>query len=129
MNINIQNTLKYLHAESIGGGPKADKDKSQSRKFKSYKSHGVMSQACTNDDQMKTLLKSTNPVNACYRESGKNKTLCKANSSCSQNLHEETTFEKKNFVSQSRYGLITVCHTVKHLDIEMIKHGLERSLK
>ncbi|XP_014710084.1 telomere repeats-binding bouquet formation protein 1 isoform X2 [Equus asinus] len=101
MNINIQNTLKYLHAESIGGGPKADKDKSQSRKLKSYKSHGVMSQACTNDDQMKTLLKSTNPVNACYRESGKNKTLCKANSSCSQNLHEETTFENKNFVSQS----------------------------
>ncbi|XP_004431744.1 PREDICTED: telomere repeats-binding bouquet formation protein 1 [Ceratotherium simum simum] len=102
VNINIQNTLKHLHADSIGGGPKAeDKDKSQSRRLQSYKSPGVMSQTCTNDDQMKTLLKNANPVNACYRESGQNKTLCKANSSCSQNLHEEITFEKKNFVSQS----------------------------
>ena len=109
MNINIQNTLKHLHADSSGGGPKAeDKDKSQSRKLQSYKSHEVMSKACTNDDQMKTLLKSANPVNACYRESGQNKTLCKANSSCNQKLREETTFEKKNFVSQSRYSLIIV---------------------
>ncbi|XP_057567030.1 telomere repeats-binding bouquet formation protein 1 isoform X2 [Hippopotamus amphibius kiboko] len=101
MNMNIQNTLKHLHADSSGGGPKAeDKDKSQSRKLQSYKSHEVMSK-CTNDDQMKTLLKSANPVNACYRESGQNNILCKASSSCNQNLHEETTLEKKNFVSQS----------------------------
>lgn len=103
MNINIQNTLKDLHADRSGGGPKAeDKDKSQSRKLQGYKCHEVMSKACTNDDQMKTLLKSANPVNACYRESGQNKTLCKAISSCNQNSHEGPTSEKKNFVSQSR---------------------------
>ena len=109
MNINIQNTLKDLHADRSGGGPKAeDKDKSQSRKLQGYKCHEVMSKACTNDDQMKTLLKSANPVNACYRESGQNKTLCKAISSCNQNSHEGPTSEKKNFVSQSRYSLIIV---------------------
>ncbi|XP_034880937.1 telomere repeats-binding bouquet formation protein 1 [Mirounga leonina] len=102
MNINIQNTLKHLHADSIGRGPTAeDKDKRQSRKLQSYQSHGVLSSACTNDHQMKTLLKSANPVNACYRESGQSKTLCKAISSYNQNLHEGTTFEKKNSVSQS----------------------------
>lgn len=103
MNINIQNTLKHLHTNSIGGGPKAeDKDTSQSRKLQSYKSHGVMSKACTKDDQMKTLLRSANPVNACYRESGQSKTLYKANPSCNQNLQEGTS-EKKDSVSQSRY--------------------------
>ncbi|PNI63439.1 TERB1 isoform 2 [Pan troglodytes] len=102
MNISIQNTWKHLHADQIGRGSKAeDEDKSHSRQLQSYKSHGVMSKACTNDDQMKTPLKSTNPVHACYRESEQNKTLYKAKSSCNQNLHEETTFEK-NFVSQSR---------------------------
>ncbi|XP_054525367.1 telomere repeats-binding bouquet formation protein 1 isoform X7 [Pan troglodytes] len=101
MNISIQNTWKHLHADQIGRGSKAeDEDKSHSRQLQSYKSHGVMSKACTNDDQMKTPLKSTNPVHACYRESEQNKTLYKAKSSCNQNLHEETTFEK-NFVSQS----------------------------
>ncbi|XP_055155350.1 telomere repeats-binding bouquet formation protein 1 isoform X4 [Symphalangus syndactylus] len=101
MNISIQNTWKRLHADQIGRGSKAeDEDKSHSRQFQSYKSHGVMSKACTNDDQMKTPLKSANPVHACYRESEQNKTLYKAKSSCNQNLHEETTFEK-NFVSQS----------------------------
>ncbi|XP_032710190.1 telomere repeats-binding bouquet formation protein 1 isoform X9 [Lontra canadensis] len=102
MNINIQNTLKHLHADSIGRSPTAeDKDKSKSRKLQSYQSHGVLSTACTNDHQMKNLLKSANPVTACYRESGQNKTLCKANSNYNQNLHEGTTFEKKNSVSQS----------------------------
>ncbi|XP_055222082.1 telomere repeats-binding bouquet formation protein 1 isoform X8 [Gorilla gorilla gorilla] len=101
MNISIQNTWKHLHADQIGRGSKAeDEDKSHSRQLQSYKSHGVMSKACTNDDQMKTPLKSANPVHACYRESEQNKTLYKAKSSCNQNLHEETTFEK-NFVSQS----------------------------
>lgn len=109
MNINIQNTMKYFHADSISGGPKAeDKDESQSKKLQSCKSYGLMSKACTNNDQMKTLLKSANPVNACYRESGQNETLYKANSSRNQNLHEETTFEKKELVSQSRYCLIIV---------------------
>lgn len=104
MNINIQNTLKHLHADSIGEDPKAeDEDKSQSRKLQSCKSRGFMSKACANDDQMKTLLKSANPVSACYRESRQNETLCKANSSCNLHLHEETTFGEKRFVSQSRY--------------------------
>lgn len=108
MNISTQNTLKHLHTDGIGGDPKAeDTDKSQSRKLQSYASHGFMSKASTSNDQMKTLLKSANPVNACYRESGQSKILCKANSSCSQDLHKET-FEKKDFVSQSRYSLIIV---------------------
>ncbi|XP_012515915.1 PREDICTED: telomere repeats-binding bouquet formation protein 1 [Propithecus coquereli] len=102
VNINIQNTLKGLHANNIGQGSKAeDKDKSHSKQIQSYKSYGIMSKACASDDQTKTPLKSANPVNTCYRESEQSKTLCKANSSCNQNLHEETTAEKKNFVSQS----------------------------
>lgn len=142
MNVNIQDTLKHFHADSGGGVPKAeDKDKSQARKLHASKSHKVMSKACTNDDQVKMELRSANPVNACYRESGQNKTLCTANSSCKQNLCEETTSEKKNFVSQSRYNLIivsnfylliqhlcvcacsTMCYTLKHWDTEMTKHG------
>ena len=119
MNLNIQDTLKHLHADSSGGVPKAeDKDKSQARKLHGSKSHKVMSKACTNDDQVKMVLRSANPVNACYRESGKNKTLCTANSSCKQNLCEETTSEKKNFVSQSRYNLIIVSNfylLIQHL--------------
>ncbi|XP_049720681.1 telomere repeats-binding bouquet formation protein 1 [Elephas maximus indicus] len=99
MKISFQ---KHLHAHNIGRGAEAeDEDKSQSSQPQNYKSHGVTSKACSNDDQMKTLLESANPVNACYRESGKNKTLCRANSSCNQNLREETTFEKDNFASQS----------------------------
>uniref|UniRef100_A0A8D2E405 Telomere repeat binding bouquet formation protein 1 n=1 Tax=Sciurus vulgaris TaxID=55149 RepID=A0A8D2E405_SCIVU len=103
MNINIQNTLKHLHADSIGGTQAEDMNKSQSRQLQlqSYKSCGVMSKPFANDDQMKTVLKNTNPVNACYRESWQNKILCKANSSCNQNLHEEMTFDKKNSISQS----------------------------
>lgn len=113
MNINIQNTLKHLHGDSIGRGPEAeDKDESQSRKLPSCKSHGILTTACTNDRQMKTLLKSTNPVDACYKESGQNKTLYKADSSYSQNLHERTNYEKKNSVSQSRYSLIIVSNFI-----------------
>ncbi|KAM7058740.1 telomere repeats-binding bouquet formation protein 1 isoform 2-T3 [Molossus nigricans] len=116
VNINIQNTLKHLHTDSIGGGSKVeDKDESQSRKFHTYKSHGFMSKACINDDQMKTLLKSANPVNACYSESGKNKTSYIANSGCNQNLHEET-FEKKDCVSQSSD------HVFKHPN-PIVKNG------
>ncbi|XP_017715718.1 PREDICTED: telomere repeats-binding bouquet formation protein 1 [Rhinopithecus bieti] len=101
MNMNIQNTWKHLHADHIGRATKAeDEDKSHSRQFQSYKSHGAMSKACTNDDQMKTPLKSANPVHTCCRESEQNKSLYKAKSSCNQNLREETTF-KKNFISQS----------------------------
>nr|XP_023412304.1 telomere repeats-binding bouquet formation protein 1 [Loxodonta africana] len=99
MKISFQ---KHLHAHNIGRGAEAeDEDKSQSSQPQNYKSHGVTSKACSNDDQMKTLLESANPVNACYRESGKNKTSCRANSSCNQSLREETTFEKDNFASQS----------------------------
>ncbi|XP_054435055.1 telomere repeats-binding bouquet formation protein 1 [Pteronotus mesoamericanus] len=109
MNISTQNTLKHLHTDGIGGDPKAEgKDKSQSRMLQSYKSHGFMSTACASGDQMKTLVKSANPVNACYRESGQNKTLCKANSSCNQDLHKEN-FEKKDFVSPSSNN-----HVFKH---------------
>ncbi|XP_017394720.2 telomere repeats-binding bouquet formation protein 1 [Cebus imitator] len=101
MNISIQNTWKNLNGDHICQDTKAEgKDKSHSRQLQSYKSHGVMSKACTNDDQMKTPLKSANPVHACYRQSERNKTLYKAKSSCNQNLHEETTFEN-NFASQS----------------------------
>ncbi|XP_011787533.1 PREDICTED: telomere repeats-binding bouquet formation protein 1 [Colobus angolensis palliatus] len=101
MNMSIQNTWKHLHADHIGRATKAeDEDKSHSRQFQSYKSHGVMSKECTNDDQMKTPLKSANPVHTCYRQSEQNKSLYKAKSSCNQNLREETTF-KKNFISQS----------------------------
>lgn len=108
MNISTQNTLKHLHTDGIGGDPKAeDTDKNQSRKLQGYASHGCISKACTSDDQMKTSLTSANPVNACYKESGQNKTLCKANSSCNQDSCKET-FEKKDFVSQSRYSLIIV---------------------
>ncbi|XP_066204809.1 telomere repeats-binding bouquet formation protein 1 [Saccopteryx leptura] len=101
VKINIQNALKHPHTDSIGGSSHAeDKDESQSRKLQSYKSHGLMPKSCTNEDQIKTLFKSANPINACYRESGQNKTLCKNSSNCNQNLHEET-FEQKDFVSQS----------------------------
>ncbi|KAK2498707.1 hypothetical protein MC885_003467 [Smutsia gigantea] len=75
LNINIQNTLKHLPADIIDGGFKAeDKDRSQSGKLQSYKSHGVISKACTNDNRMKTRLKSANPVSVCYK--GNPFTLC-----------------------------------------------------
>ncbi|XP_076988770.1 telomere repeats-binding bouquet formation protein 1 isoform X3 [Tamandua tetradactyla] len=100
MSINIQNTLKHLHTESISGDTKAeDKDKSQSSQPQDYKSHGVMNKVCAYDEQVKTLLKSANPVNACYREHVQNKTSYNANSSCNQNLREEVPSEKKNFAS------------------------------
>ncbi|XP_054552861.1 telomere repeats-binding bouquet formation protein 1 isoform X2 [Talpa occidentalis] len=102
VNINILDTLKYLQADGIGGGPKAeDKDKSQSGKLQSCQSRGVMPTACEDDDRMKTLLKTANPVNACYRESGKKKTLHETNSNSNQNLHEEITIEKRDFLSHS----------------------------
>ncbi|XP_036897475.1 telomere repeats-binding bouquet formation protein 1 [Sturnira hondurensis] len=101
MNISTQHTVKHFHTDGIGGDAKAeDMDKSQSRKLQSYASRGFISKECTSDDQVKTLLKRANPVNACYRERGQNKTLCKANSSCNQDLHKET-FEKNDFISQS----------------------------
>ncbi|XP_035867860.1 telomere repeats-binding bouquet formation protein 1 isoform X2 [Phyllostomus discolor] len=103
MNISTQNTLKHLHTDGTGGDPKAeDMNENQPRKLRSYASRGFTSKACasTSDDQMKTLVTSANPVNACYRESGQNKTLCRANSSCNQDSHKET-FGKKDFVSQS----------------------------
>jgi hypothetical protein len=109
VKINIQNTLKHPCANTTEGTKvENDKDKNQYRQLQNCKTGGVMPKACANDDQVKTLLKSANPVNACYREHGQNKTLCKINSSCNQNLHEKTTFDKKSFVSQSRYSLIVV---------------------
>ncbi|KAG8521733.1 Telomere repeats-binding bouquet formation protein 1 [Galemys pyrenaicus] len=102
MNINILDTLKHLHADSIGGGPKTeDKDTNKSRKPQSCGSRGVISTAGIDENRMKNLLKTANPVNACYRESGKKKTLDKTNSDCNQNLHEETITEKRNFLSHS----------------------------
>ncbi|XP_023565105.1 telomere repeats-binding bouquet formation protein 1 [Octodon degus] len=102
MKINIQDTVKHLHADDVGGTTEEeDKVKSQPRQLQSYKSHGVTSEACASDDQPKMLLENTNPVTASYMDSGQNKTLHKATSSCNQNLLEERTFNKKNFVSQS----------------------------
>ncbi|MBZ3891008.1 Telomere repeats-binding bouquet formation protein 1 [Sciurus carolinensis] len=125
MNINIQNTLKHLHADSIGGTQAEDINKSQSRQLQSYKSCGVMSKPFANDDQMKTVLKNTNPVNACYRESWQNKTLCKANSSCSQNLHEEMTFDKRNSISQSSDSVFKhPTHTVKNRKQQLPETGI-----
>ncbi|EHB07332.1 Coiled-coil domain-containing protein 79 [Heterocephalus glaber] len=101
MKINIQDTLKHLHADTVGGTTAEDKDKSQPRELQSSESLGVISKACASDDQTKTLLKNADPVNALYTDSGQNKALHKATSSCNQNLHEETIFSKKNFISQS----------------------------
>nr|XP_003471985.1 telomere repeats-binding bouquet formation protein 1 [Cavia porcellus] len=101
MKINVQDTLKHP-ADNIGGtAAEEDKVKSQPRQLRSSKSHEVISKACANDDQAKTLLKNTNLVNVCHADSGQNKTLHKVTSSCDQNLHEEMTFNKKNSVSQS----------------------------
>ncbi|XP_029425842.1 telomere repeats-binding bouquet formation protein 1 isoform X2 [Nannospalax galili] len=91
-----QNKLKQLCADSIGGTKAECKDTDQARQ-----SCGVVSKACANDNQMKTLRKNTNPVNSCYRESGQNGTLNKTSSSCTQNLHGITTFDQKDSVSQS----------------------------
>ncbi|KAM5262844.1 telomere repeats-binding bouquet formation protein 1 [Ctenodactylus gundi] len=102
MKINDQDTLKYLHADSVGGiGTKEDEHKNQHRHPQSCNSYGVIANTCANNDQMTALLKSTNPVNICYRENGQNKAIDKGNSSCKENLHEEKTFNTKNFVSQS----------------------------
>ncbi|XP_013371568.1 PREDICTED: telomere repeats-binding bouquet formation protein 1 isoform X1 [Chinchilla lanigera] len=101
MKINIPDTLKHLHADNVGGTTEEDKVKSQPKQLQPYKSYGVISTACASDDQAKTLLNNANPVNACCTDSGQNETVHKATSSCNQNLHEETTFNKKDFVSQS----------------------------
>ncbi|XP_049643373.1 telomere repeats-binding bouquet formation protein 1 [Suncus etruscus] len=89
MSRNTQNALKCLHENNIGGGPKTQ----------DCTSFEVESKACITEDQTKTWLKSTNPVNICYRENRQNKTLYKTSSNCNESLHEETTFEKKNFDS------------------------------
>ncbi|XP_006155628.1 telomere repeats-binding bouquet formation protein 1 [Tupaia chinensis] len=116
VKINTQNTLKQFHTDSIGGSTQAEsKDKSQSRQLQGFKPHEAMSKACASDDQMKTLLKSANPVNACFRERGQNKTLYKGNSSCNQNFHEKAPFAKKNFDSQSSdHDFKHPTHTVKN---------------
>ncbi|ELW56773.1 Cytoplasmic dynein 1 light intermediate chain 2 [Tupaia chinensis] len=112
VKINTQNTLKQFHTDSIGGSTQAEsKDKSQSRQLQGFKPHEAMSKACASDDQMKTLLKSANPVNACFRERGQNKTLYKGNSSCNQNFHEKAPFAKKNFDSQSRSSILSEVST------------------
>ncbi|XP_045149884.1 telomere repeats-binding bouquet formation protein 1 isoform X2 [Echinops telfairi] len=96
------NTQKRLHVDPVGRSAKADhKDKCPSSHTQSSKTPGAMSKACPNEDQMETLLKSANPVNACFRESRKKKTLGQANLSSSQNLCEETSFEKDNFAFPS----------------------------
>ncbi|XP_004690555.1 PREDICTED: telomere repeats-binding bouquet formation protein 1 [Condylura cristata] len=94
VSINTFDTLKQLQADGIGGDPKAeDKNKSQ---------FGVTSTACGEDDQLKTLLKTANPVNACYRESERKKTLYKTNLNCNQNLLEETNTAERNCLSHPR---------------------------
>ncbi|XP_060041382.1 telomere repeats-binding bouquet formation protein 1 isoform X1 [Erinaceus europaeus] len=101
VNIDTQETLKHLCANSFCGGPKTeDKGKEQPKNLQNFKFRELMSKTCTSD-QMKILLKNANPVNACCRESEKNKVLYKTNSNCNLNLHEQTTLEKKKFVSSS----------------------------
>ncbi|GAB1293532.1 Telomere repeats-binding bouquet formation protein 1 [Apodemus speciosus] len=101
MKVNIQTNLKSLCTDSIGGTRAEDKDTNQSRELCSYKPSELMSKACANENQLKTLKKNTNPVNPFYREKGQNKIVHKTTPSCAQNLNEEKTFDQKDSVSQS----------------------------
>ncbi|XP_075392829.1 telomere repeats-binding bouquet formation protein 1 [Tenrec ecaudatus] len=95
-------TRKHLHVDHLGRSAKADcKAKCSSSHTQNSETPGATSKACPNEDQMETLLKSASPVNACYRESRKKKTLGQASLSSSQNLHEETPLEKDNFAFPS----------------------------
>ncbi|XP_052583695.1 telomere repeats-binding bouquet formation protein 1 isoform X1 [Peromyscus californicus insignis] len=115
MKIKIQNTLKHLCADSIGGTKAENKDTNQSKQRPSYKSSGIISKACANENQMKTLKKNTNPLNPCYRERGQSKSLHKATSSCTQILNEKMTFNQKDSVSQSSDHVFKhLTHTVKN---------------
>nr|XP_042133162.1 telomere repeats-binding bouquet formation protein 1 isoform X3 [Peromyscus maniculatus bairdii] len=115
MKIKIQNTLKHLCADSIGGTKAENKDTNQSRQHPSYKSSGIISKACANENQLKTLKKNTNPLNPCYRERGQSKSLHKATSSCTQILNEKMTFNQKDSVSQSSDDVFKhPTHTVKN---------------
>ncbi|XP_076427723.1 telomere repeats-binding bouquet formation protein 1 isoform X5 [Peromyscus maniculatus bairdii] len=115
MKIKIQNTLKHLCADSIGGTKAENKDTNQSRQHPTYKSSGIISKACANENQLKTLKKNTNPLNPCYRERGQSKSLHKATSSCTQILNEKMTFNQKDSVSQSSDDVFKhPTHTVKN---------------
>ncbi|XP_003499732.1 telomere repeats-binding bouquet formation protein 1 isoform X1 [Cricetulus griseus] len=119
MKVKIQNNLKHLCEDSIGSNKAENKDINQSRQLHSFKSSGVTSKACANENQMKTLKKNTNPLNPCYREKGQNKILHKATSSCTQNLNEKMTFNQKDSVSQSSD------HVVEH-PTHIVKNGRQQ---
>ncbi|XP_052023068.1 telomere repeats-binding bouquet formation protein 1 [Apodemus sylvaticus] len=115
MKVNIQSNLKRLCADSIGGTRAEDKDTNQSRELCSYEPSELVSKACANENQLKTLKKNTNPVNPFYREKGQNRIVHKTTPSCAQNLNEEKTFDQKDSVSQSSdHVLKHLTHTVKN---------------
>lgn len=124
MKVNIQTNLKRLCADSTGGTRAEDKDINQSRELRSYKP-SEMSKACANENQLTTRKKNTNPVHPFCKEKGQSKIVHETTPSCAQNLDKEKTFDQKDSVSQSRYGLMItgliysisiyfVCHAVKH---------------
>lgn len=140
MKVKIQNNVKHLCADSIGSTKAENKYINQSGQLHNFKSSGVTPKACGNENQKKTLKKNTNPLNPRYRERGQDKILHKATSSCTQNLNEKMTFNKKDSVSQSRYILMIIVFNLfsKYLlcvmllstvDTGMVKPGFGRSLK
>ncbi|XP_005078740.1 telomere repeats-binding bouquet formation protein 1 isoform X2 [Mesocricetus auratus] len=113
MKVKIQNNVKHLCADSIGSTKAENKYINQSGQLHNFKSSGVTPKACGNENQKKTLKKNTNPLNPRYRERGQDKILHKATSSCTQNLNEKMTFNKKDSVSQSSDHVEHPIHTVK----------------
>ncbi|KAL1784013.1 telomere repeats-binding bouquet formation protein 1 isoform X1 [Sigmodon hispidus] len=115
MKTKIQNNFKHFCADSIGGTKAENKDTKQSRQLQGYKSSGITSKACANDNQMKSLKNNTNPLRFCCRERGQNKILHKATSGCTQNLNENITFNQRDSVSQSSDHVVNhPPHTVKN---------------
>ncbi|XP_063134949.1 telomere repeats-binding bouquet formation protein 1 isoform X6 [Rattus norvegicus] len=115
MKVNIQTNSKHLCGDRIGGTRAEDKDTNQTRQLHSSKPSGIVSKACANENQPKTLIKDTNPVNPLYRAKGQDKILPKTTPSCAQNLNEEKTFDQRDSVSQSSdHVLKHLTHTVKN---------------
>ncbi|XP_031196965.1 telomere repeats-binding bouquet formation protein 1 isoform X2 [Mastomys coucha] len=114
VKVNIQTNLKHLCADSIGGTRAEAEDINQSRELRRYKPSEIMSTACANENQLKTLKKNTNPVNPFYKEKGQNKIVHKTTPSCAQNLNEEKTFDQKDSVSPSSGQILKhLAHTVE----------------
>nr|XP_021511029.1 telomere repeats-binding bouquet formation protein 1 [Meriones unguiculatus] len=115
VKIKIQTNLKHLHADSIGGTKAEDKTTNQSRQLHNYESSGIMSKACTKENERKTLKKIMNPVNPFYRERGQNNVLHKATSSSTQNFNENKSFDQKDSDSQPSDRVVKhLTHSVKN---------------